>query len=105
MTAATERGRRIPVQDMVDHMKARLAVWDVPDADVLWAIQKGAPLANSTRSKRLMAVAQYGGSRLVPFEDVWVVKGNSVILDALRVLEAELIANAEIAADRYDGEL
>jgi hypothetical protein len=71
MTAASERRRKIPVADVVHHIKARLAAWDVPDADVLWAIQKGAPLANSKRSKRLMAAAQYGGSRLVPYDDVW----------------------------------
>jgi hypothetical protein len=91
MTAATERRRQIPVSDVVDHIKAQLTKWVVPDEDVLWAIQKGSARPNVKRSKQLMAAAQYGGSRLVPYDDEWVVRGNSVILDALNAIEAELV--------------
>jgi len=101
MSAASERRRSISVSDVVDHIKTRLAGWGVSDEDVLWAIRKGARQSNKKASKSLMAAAQYGGSRLVPFDDDWVVKGNDVILDALNIIEAELIAKgeAEFAAE------
>jgi hypothetical protein len=101
MNAAAERRRSIDVVDVVAHIKEKLTTWGVSDEDVLWAIRKGARQSNKKASKSLMAAAQYGGSRLVPYDDDWVVKGNDVILDALNIIEAELIAksDAEFAAE------
>lgn len=86
-----ERMRKIDAELVADHLENTLSRWQVPYEDVIWAIRHGAAKPNDKRSKKLMQAAQYGASRLVPYEGDWMAKGSSKILDAVNILEKRLV--------------
>lgn len=47
--------------------------WNIPPADLLWAMQHGGERPNDRRSKQLRGCARVGGAYLKPFDGEWTV--------------------------------
>lgn len=64
--------------------------WGVPEENILWAIQNGARKPNDKRCKTMLAVMQWGASRIVPWDGEWSVRGNAALIEAMDMIEARL---------------